>query len=111
MGLLGLFETGVSVFSGIGVPGERAEQRRPRPRDRAYLAGLSRGGRTPTLDSTAGQRHRAGGRVCGGLGDDPRREMDFRPLVAHRGVWSSDLSADFTLIFVKNRMSAIVLSG
>ena len=55
-------------------------------------------------------RHRAGGRVGGGLGDDPRREMDLRPLVAHRGVRSSDLSADFTLIFVKNRMSAIVLS-
>ena len=56
-------------------------------------------------------RHRSlHGKVCGGLGDDPRREMDLRPLVAHRGVRSSDLSADFTLIFVKNPMSAIVLS-
>jgi Exopolysaccharide synthesis, ExoD len=70
----------------LTVHSDPSEQRRPCPRDRSDLAGLSRGGRAPAVDSPAGQRHRTGGRVCGGLGNDPRREMDLRPLVAHRGV-------------------------
>ena len=40
-----------------------SEQRRPRPRDRADFAGLSRGGRAPTLDSLAGRHRSAGGRL------------------------------------------------
>ena len=59
------------------------EQRRPRPRDRPDLAGLSRGGRPPAVDRPAGRRHRVDGRSGGGLGDGPRRAMDQRPLVAH----------------------------
>src|SRR5512135_3578508 len=57
------------------------EQRRPCPRDCSDLAGLSGGGRASALDSPAGQHHRTGSRVCGGLGDDPRCEMDLRSLV------------------------------
>ena len=49
----------------------------------ADLAGLSRRGRVPALDSPARRGHRAGGRDGGSLGDDPRREMDLRPLVAY----------------------------
>src|SRR6185437_1228314 len=66
-----------------GICADPPEQRRPRPGDRADLAGLSRRGRALAFDRPRGRHHRTSGGGGDGVGNGPRRRMDRRPLVTY----------------------------
>ena len=91
-----------------GIHSGPLEQRRARDADRTHRPGLSPGGRAPALDRVAARRHRDDGRVRGGMGDSPRREMDNRLFLAHLGLSASGDKRRFKSPTFRVRLVSII---